>query len=155
MQFMNCNVKKTRQKIVWTKFGGCSLTRTTLIWYLFPHIFFLNLAGWDVVRGKKIQTNVWKIKLFKWVFCRKATSFKLSQSKENKQWLSQEIFQFRQLERTRLKKKGFNGIRTRDLRDTSAMFCQLSSYLLSTSAVQIWIISYTLHIISLHGKIWT
>ena len=39
------------------------------------------------------------------------------------------------------KNQAFNGIRTRDLRDTTA--------------VQIWIISYKLHIISLHGKIWT
>ena len=29
------------------------------------------------------------------------------------------------------------------------------SEFLSTTAVQIWIISYKLHIISLHGKIWT
>ena len=93
------------------------------------------------------------------------------------------------------KNQGFNGIRTRDLRDTGAMLYQLSyeathwergqfiefissrwsrwspdffrlllssclnwkiycddhSSLSSTTAVQIWIISYKLHIISLHG----
>ena len=91
------------------------------------------------------------------------------------------------------KNQGFNGIRTRDLRDTGAMLYQLSyeatrwergqfiefilsreewndvkyiwnnsylycddhSSLSSTTAVQIWIISYKLLIISLHGKIWT
>ena len=96
------------------------------------------------------------------------------------------------------KNQGFNGTRTRDLRDTGAMLYQLSyeathwergqfiesqfiesrwspdffrlllsnrlnlkiyyddhSSLSSTTAVQIWIISYKLHIISLHGKIWT
>ena len=38
------------------------------------------------------------------------------------------FFQFKQLERRSLKKKnqGFNGIRTRDLRDTGAMLYQLS-----------------------------
>ena len=35
-------------------------------------------------------------------------------------------FQFKQLERASLKKQGFNGIRTRDLRDTGAMLYQLS-----------------------------
>ena len=35
-------------------------------------------------------------------------------------------FQFKQLERRSLKKQGFNGIRTRDLRDTGAMLYQLS-----------------------------
>ena len=90
---------------------------------------------------------------------------------------------FKQLERRSLKKKnqGFNGIRTRDLRDTGAMLYQLSyeatywergqfiefissravkwcevymkycndpSSLSSTSAVQIWILSYKLHITS-------
>ena len=37
-------------------------------------------------------------------------------------------FQFKQLERRSLKKKnqGFNGIRTRDLRDTGTMLYQLS-----------------------------
>ena len=33
---------------------------------------------------------------------------------------------FKQLERGSLKKSGFNGIRTRDLRDTGAMLYQLS-----------------------------
>ena len=38
-----------------------------------------------------------------------------------------QIFQFKQLERRSLKKnQGFNGIRTRDLRDTGAMLYQLS-----------------------------
>ena len=36
------------------------------------------------------------------------------------------IFQFKQLERRSMKKIGFNGIRTRDLRDTGAMLNQLS-----------------------------
>ena len=37
------------------------------------------------------------------------------------------FFQFKQLERRSLKKnQGFNGIRTRDLRDTGAMLYQLS-----------------------------
>ena len=36
------------------------------------------------------------------------------------------IFQFKQLERRSLKNQGFNGIRTRDLRDTGAMLYQLS-----------------------------
>ena len=35
-------------------------------------------------------------------------------------------FQFKQLERRSLKNQGFNGIRTRDLRDTGAMLYQLS-----------------------------
>ena len=52
------------------------------------------------------------------------------------------------------KNQGFNGIRTRDLRDTGAMLYQLS-YEATHWAVQIWIISYKLYIISLHGKIWT
>ena len=67
------------------------------------------------------------------------------------------------------KNQGFNGIQTRDLRDTGAMTEQASHFqwlklenLLRwslftsyTTAVQIWIISYILHITSLHGKIWT
>ena len=47
---------------------------------------------------------------------------------ESEEWSSQYIFQFKQLERRSLKKKnggkknqGFNGIRTRDLRDIGAM----------------------------------
>ena len=37
------------------------------------------------------------------------------------------MFQFKQLERRSLKKnQGFNGIRTRDLRDTAAMLYKLS-----------------------------
>ena len=47
---------------------------------------------------------------------------------ESEEWSSQLIFQFKQLERRSLKKKknqGFNGIQTRDLRDTSAMLYQL------------------------------
>ena len=35
-------------------------------------------------------------------------------------------FQFKQLERRSLKNQGFNGIRTRDLRDTDVMLYQLS-----------------------------
>ena len=35
------------------------------------------------------------------------------------------------------------------------IYCDDRSLLSSTSAVQIWIISYKLNIISLHGKIWT
>ena len=35
------------------------------------------------------------------------------------------------------------------------IYCDDHSSLSSTNAVQIWIISYKLHIISLHGKIWT
>ena len=35
------------------------------------------------------------------------------------------------------------------------IYCDDHSSLSSTTAVQIWIISYKLHIISLHGKIWT
>ena len=46
---------------------------------------------------------------------------------ESEEWSSQWIFQFKQLERRSLKKnQGFNGIRTRDLRDTGAMLYQLS-----------------------------
>ena len=46
---------------------------------------------------------------------------------ESEMWSSQQIFQFKQLERRSMKKnQGFNGIRTRDLRDTGAMFYQLS-----------------------------
>ena len=46
---------------------------------------------------------------------------------EIKEWSSQYIFQFKQLERRSLKKnQGFNGIRTRDLHDTGAMLYQLS-----------------------------
>ena len=47
---------------------------------------------------------------------------------ESEEWSSQLLFQFKQLERRSLKKKnqGFNGIRTRDLRDTGAMLYQLS-----------------------------
>ena len=47
---------------------------------------------------------------------------------ESGEWSSQLIFQFKQLERRSLKKKNqcFNGIRTRDLRDTGAMLYQLS-----------------------------
>ena len=46
---------------------------------------------------------------------------------ESEMWSSQWIFQFKQLERRSLKKnQGFNGIRTRDLRDTGAMLYQLS-----------------------------
>ena len=45
---------------------------------------------------------------------------------ESEEWSSQLIFQFKQLERRTLKKnQGFNGIRTRDLRDTGAMLYQL------------------------------
>ena len=58
---MNCNVKKTRQKIVWTKFGGCSLTRTTLIWYLFPHIFFLIWPVETWFGGKKYRQTYGKL----------------------------------------------------------------------------------------------
>ena len=47
---------------------------------------------------------------------------------DSEEWSSQLIFQFKQLERRSLKKnQGFNGIRTRDLRDTGAMLYQLSS----------------------------
>ena len=35
------------------------------------------------------------------------------------------------------------------------IYCDDHSSLSSTTAVQLWIISYKLHIISLHGKIWT
>ena len=35
------------------------------------------------------------------------------------------------------------------------IYCDDHSSLSSTTVVQIWIISYKLHIISLHGKIWT
>ena len=35
------------------------------------------------------------------------------------------------------------------------IYCDDHISLSSTTAVQIWIISYKLHIISLHGKIWT
>ena len=45
---------------------------------------------------------------------------------EIEEWSSQLIFQFKQLERRSLKNQGFNGIRTRDLRDTGAMLYQLS-----------------------------
>ena len=46
---------------------------------------------------------------------------------KSEEWSSQLIFQFKQLERRSLKKiQGFNGIRTRDLRDTGAMLYQLS-----------------------------
>ena len=51
---------------------------------------------------------------------------------ESEEWSSQYIFQFKQLERRSLKKnpnnQGFNGIRTRDLRDTGAMLYQLGKY---------------------------
>ena len=45
---------------------------------------------------------------------------------ESEEWSSQLIFQFKQLERRSLKNQGFNGIRTRDLRDTGTMLYQLS-----------------------------
>ena len=46
---------------------------------------------------------------------------------ESEEWSSQFItFQFKQLERRSLKNQGFNGIRTRDLRDTDVMLYQLS-----------------------------
>ena len=46
---------------------------------------------------------------------------------ESEECSSQYIFQFKQLERRSLRKnQGFNGIRTRDLRDTGAMLYQLS-----------------------------
>ena len=47
---------------------------------------------------------------------------------ESEEWSSQYIFQFKQLEKTEKpeKKQGFNGVRTRDLRDTGAMLYQLS-----------------------------
>ena len=46
---------------------------------------------------------------------------------QSEEWSSQLIFQFKQLERRSLKKnQGFNGIQTRDLRDTGAMLYQLS-----------------------------
>ena len=45
---------------------------------------------------------------------------------ESEEWSSQLIFQFKQLERRSLKNQVFNGIRTRDLRDTGAMLYQLS-----------------------------
>ena len=35
------------------------------------------------------------------------------------------------------------------------IYCDDHTSLPSTTAVQIWIISYILHVISLHGKIWT
>ena len=41
---------------------------------------------------------------------------------ESEEWSSQEVFQFKQLEKRSLEKnQGFNGIRTRDLRDTGAI----------------------------------
>ena len=40
---------------------------------------------------------------------------------QSEEWSSQYIFQFKQLERRSLKNQGFNGIRTRDLRDADAM----------------------------------
>ena len=47
---------------------------------------------------------------------------------DSEEWSSRQIFQFKQLDRRSLKKKnqGFNGIGTRDLRDTRAMLYQLS-----------------------------
>ena len=45
---------------------------------------------------------------------------------ESEEWSSQLIFQFKQLERRNLKKQGFNGIRTRDLRDVGAMVYRLN-----------------------------
>ena len=45
---------------------------------------------------------------------------------QSEEWSSQLIFQFKQLERRSLKNQGFNGIRTRDLRDAGAMLYQLS-----------------------------
>ena len=92
---------------------------------------------------------------------------------ESEEWSSQLIFQFKPWERRSLKKnQGFNGIQARHFCDTGAMLYQLSyeathwergqfienywqinrddhSSLSSTTAVQIWIISYILHIISL------
>ena len=67
------------------------------------------------------------------------------------------------------KNQGFNGIRTRVRIPLKPWFFQASSFQLlklenllrwslftsSTTAVQIWIISYILHITSLHGKICT
>ena len=47
---------------------------------------------------------------------------------ESEEWSSQLIFQFKQLERRSLKNQGFNGIRTRDLRDTDALIFQASSF---------------------------
>ena len=45
---------------------------------------------------------------------------------ESEEWSSQLIFQFEQLEEEAWKNQGFNGIGTRDLRDTGVMLYQLS-----------------------------
>ena len=84
---------------------------------------------------------------------------------KSEEWSSQWIFQFNNWKEEAWKNEGFNGIRTRDLRNTGAMLYQLSyeathllwwsvfTFIYNRFTIQIWIISYKLHIISLHEKI--
>ena len=78
-----------------------------------------------------MKTTIWKTKLNIYIDLQKTIvcSFYLLHRciTDSEKWSSQLIFQFKQLERRSLKKnQGFNGIRTRDLRDTGAMLYQLS-----------------------------
>ena len=52
-----------------------------------------------------------------------------SETSDREEWSWQKVFQFKQLEEDSWKYQGFNGIQTRDLRDTGAMLHQLKTHI--------------------------
>ena len=99
---------------------------------------------WSHTLGaRSIVSSYFPVKGVKWRIVYEMIHIRTADVYEGDKWSSQWISNFKQLEWRSLKKnQGFNGIRTRDLRDTGAMLYQLSYEATHWERGQLWVLIF-------------